>query len=151
MIRSLVVDASFVIRSVLPGPLREPVKALLAGWQDRGDTIQVPALWYYEITSAISKGVYFKEFSRNQAEEMLALITEFDFAVIVPDAVQVQRAFDWTLRLRRAAAYDSFYLALAETTSDGLWTADDRLYNATKPFVPWVRWVGDSSLEGATP
>jgi hypothetical protein len=43
MIRSLVVDASFVMRSVLPGPLREPVKTLLAGWQDGGDTIQVPA------------------------------------------------------------------------------------------------------------
>ena len=150
MIKSLVVDASFVMRSVLPGPLRERVKALLAGWQNRGDTIQVPALWYYEITSALSKGVYFKEFSRDQAEEMLALITEFDFAAIVPDAAQVQRAFDWTLRLRRAAAYDSFYLALAETTSDGLWTADERLYNAAKSLVPWVHWVGDSSLKGAT-
>ena len=85
-----------------PGPCDEPRQSLLAGWQDRGDTIQVPALWYYEITSALSKGVTFKEFSRDQAEEMLALITEFDFAVIVPDAAQVQRAFDWTLRLRRA-------------------------------------------------
>ena len=118
MIRSLVVDASFVMRSVLPGPLREPVKTLLAGWQDRGDTIQVPALWY-----------------------------SFDFAVMAPDAAQVQRAFDWTLRLRRAAAYDSFYLALAETTSDGLWTADERLYNATRSLVPWVHWAGDPSLE----
>jgi len=145
MIKSLVVDASFVMRSVLPGPLRERVKALLAGWQNRGDTIQVPALWYYEITSALSKSVYFKEFDRDQAEEMLALITEFDFAVMAPDAAQVQRAFEWTLRLHRAAAYDSFYLALAETTSDGLWTADERLYNATKSLVPWVHWVGDSS------
>ena len=146
MIRSLVVDASFVMRSVLPGPLREPVKTLLAGWQDRGDTIQVPALWYYEITSALSKGVT-SRIRRDQAEEMLALITEFDFAVMVPDAAQVQRAFDWTLRLRRAAAYDSVYLALAETTSDGLWTADERLYNATKSLVPWVHWAGDASLE----
>ena len=73
------------------------------------------------------RSVTFKEFSRDQAEAMLALITEFDFAVIAPDAAQIQRAFDWTLRLRRAAAYDSFYLALAETTSDGLWTADERL------------------------
>ena len=151
MIRSLVVDSSFVIRAVLPGPLREHVKALLAGWQARGDTIQVPVLWYYEITSVLSKGVYFKEFNRVQAEEMLGLITEFDFAAIAPDATQIQRAFNWTLRLRRAAAYDSFYLALAETTSDGLWTADERLYNATKSLAPWVHWAGDPSLEGAAP
>ena len=83
MIRSLVVDSSFVIRAVLPGPLREHVKALLAGWQVRGDTIQVPALWYYEITSALSKGVYFKEFTRVQAEEILALITEFDWVQLL--------------------------------------------------------------------
>ena len=145
MIRSLVVDSSFVIRSVLPGPLRERVKALLAGWQDRGDTIRVPTLWHYEMTSALSKGVHFKAFSRVHAEELLALIAEFDFQVSIPDATQIQRAFDWTLRLRRAAAYDSFYLALAETTSAGLWTADERLYNATKSLVPWVHWAGDSS------
>ena len=145
MIRSLVVDASFVMRSVLPGPLRERVKALLAGWQNRGATIHVPALWYYEITSALSKGVYFKEFTRVQAEELLALITEYDIAVIVLDAAHIQRAFDWTIRLQRTAAYDSFYLALAETTSDGLWTADERLYNATKSLVPWVHWAGHPS------
>ena len=106
-----------------PGPSRTH-QTLLAGWQARGDTIQVPALWYYEITSTLSKGVYFKAFDRDQAEAMLALITEFDFAVIVPDAAQVQRAFDWTLRLRRAAAYDSFYLALAE--NDQQWAVDRR-------------------------
>ena len=66
---------------------------------------------------------------------------------MAPDAAQVQRAFDWTLRLRRVAAYDSVYLALAEKTSDGLWTADERLYNATKSLVPWVHWAGDASLE----
>ena len=81
---------------------------------------------------------------------MLVLITEFDFDVIVPDAAQIQRAFDWTIRLQHAAAYDSFYLALAETTRDGLWTADVRLYNATKSLAPWVHWAGDPSLEGTT-
>jgi predicted nucleic acid-binding protein len=100
------------------------------GWREA--TRSLPIFWY-------------KEFSRDQAEEMLALITEFDFAVRVPDAAQVQRAFEWTLR--RAAACDSFYLALAETTSDGLWTADERLYNATKSLVPWVHWAGDPTRD----
>jgi predicted nucleic acid-binding protein len=143
MARSLVVDASFTLRSVLPGPLRERVKGLLAGWQARGDRVQVPALWHYEITSACSKGVHFGEFTRSQAMHSLALLAELDLAVIVPDAAQLQRALDWTVRLRRAAAYDSFYLALAETTSDGLWTADEGLANATRPVAPWVHWAGE--------
>ena len=146
MSKSLVVDANFAVKSVLPGPLRERIKALLAGWQARGDTIQTPALWHYEVTSAFSKGVHFNEFTRDQAEGMLALIAEFDFVMVPPDAAQMQRAFDWTMRLQRAAAYDSFYLALAETTSAGLWTADERLFNATKALVPWVHWAGEPGL-----
>ena len=69
--------------------------------------------------------------------------------LIPPDSNQVQAAFAWTLRLGRAAAYDSFYLALAETTSDGLWTADERLYNATKSHIPWVHWVGGTGTRKA--
>jgi predicted nucleic acid-binding protein len=51
-------------------------------------------------------------------------------------AYQVELAYDWTLRLKRAAACDSFYLALAETLHCELWTADQRLANAAD--VPWV-------------
>ncbi len=49
-------------------------------------------------------------------------------------------AFDWTVRLNQAAAYDSFYLALAEALRCELWTADQHLYDAVGQ--PWVRWVG---------
>ncbi len=41
------------------------------------------------------------------------------------------------VRLNRAAAYDSFYLALAESLGCELWTADQRLHNAVD--LPWVR------------
>lgn len=147
MNRSLVVDASLILKSVLPGPLREHIKTLLAQWKAQDTVIHAPALWQYEVTSALSKGVHFGEFSRAQAEEVLALAMELDVMSIAPDILQMQRAFEWTLRLRRAAAYDSFYLALAETTSDGLWTADERLYNATKALAPWVHWAGENGLE----
>jgi len=148
MNKTLVIDASFTLRSVLPGPLRTRTKELLAGWGRSGATIRVPALWRYETTSALSKGVHFKEITQEQAVTALGMIAEIEVEIIVPDAVQIQKAFEWTLRLRRAAAYDSFYLALAETASNGLWTADERLYNATKSLAPWVHWAGDPSLGG---
>ena len=112
-----------------------------------GDTTYVPALWCYETTSTLTKLIHFKALTEAEAIRALNLISALEVELIPPDSNQAQRAFDWTLRLRRAAAYDSFYLALAETTSDGLWTADERLYNATKSLVPWVHWAGDASLE----
>jgi predicted nucleic acid-binding protein len=53
----------------------------------------------------------------------------------------VGQAFDWTLRLRRVAAYDSFYLALAQRLGCELWTFDRRLANAAA--APWVRYMGN--------
>jgi predicted nucleic acid-binding protein len=44
--------------------------------------------------------------------------------------------------LNRAAAYDSFCLALAEAMQCELWTADRRLVNAVN--LPWVRLGGAS-------
>jgi predicted nucleic acid-binding protein len=57
--------------------------------------------------------------------------------LVPPDAAQATLAYDWTLRLNRAAAYDSFYLALAETLGADLWTTDRRLSAAVG--LPWVR------------
>lgn len=146
---SLVVDASFLLKSVLPGPRREHIKTLLAEWKAQNAVIYAPALWQYEVTSALSKGVHFGEFSQAQAEELLALVMELDVMSIAPDALQMRRAFEWTLRLRRAAAYDSFYLGLAETVGGDLWTADERLYNAVKPLAPWVHLAGENDLGGS--
>lgn len=59
----------------------------------------------------------------------------------MPDEAQVALAFDWTRRLNRIAAYDSFYLALAESLQCDLWTADRRLQGAVGQ--PWLHCVGD--------
>ena len=60
---------------------------------------------------------------------------------IPPDDVLAHAAYEWTLRLDRAAAYGSFYLALAETLHCELWTADRRLRNAV--HLDWVRGIDE--------
>ena len=62
--------------------------------------------------------------------------------VIQPDNTLVELAYDWTRRLDRIAAYDSFYLALTESLSAEFWTADQRLVNAVD--LPWVHYIADS-------
>jgi len=54
-------------------------------------------------------------------------------------STQLRLAFVWTRRLKRAVAYDSFYLALAESLGCDLWTADQRLHHAVD--APWVHLV----------
>jgi predicted nucleic acid-binding protein len=61
--------------------------------------------------------------------------------LVVPDVGQNRQALEWTLRLKRASAYDSYYLALAEALKCDLWTFDRRLFNAVD--LSWVRWAGD--------
>jgi predicted nucleic acid-binding protein len=57
-----------------------------------------------------------------------------------PQDALARSAYEWTLRLNRGAAYDSFYLALAERLRCELWTADQRLVRTTS--LPWVRLAG---------
>jgi len=46
-------------------------------------------------------------------------------------------------QFNRPAAYDSQYLAVAERLGCEFWTADERLYNAVKTHLSWVKWLGN--------
>ena len=53
------------------------------------------------------------------------------------------RAFDWAARFNRPAAYDAYYLALAEMMESEFWTADERLYKAIRANFPNIHWLGE--------
>lgn len=137
----LVVDASFAFRLVLPGTERDRFRSLVDRWLRDGYELYAPTLWAYEMTSALCKAVRFGELTPEEGRHSLALAQTLGIQLIPPDADQARAAFDWTLRLDRAAAYDSFYLALAETLRCDLWTADRHLHNAVEQ--PWVRCAAD--------
>jgi predicted nucleic acid-binding protein len=137
----LVVDASFTFRLVLPGPEQDRFRLLVDGWLRDGYELHAPTLWVYEMTSALCKVVRFGELTPAEGRHSLALAQTLGIQLMPPDIDQVRTAFDWTLRLERAAAYDSFYLALAESLRCDLWTADRHLCNAVEQS--WVRWAGD--------
>jgi predicted nucleic acid-binding protein len=141
MTKLLVVDASFAFRLILPGPQQAASQDLVTEWRHAGYGLWAPTLWAYEITSALCKVVHFGALTPDQGRRALMLAQKLDIRSVPPDDAQVRKAFDWTMRLKRAAAYDSFYLALAETMACELWTADKRLRNAVDE--PWVR-----SLDG---
>jgi predicted nucleic acid-binding protein len=143
MPKPLVVDASLVFRLVLPGPSQTDVQSLVAGRLADGYEMVAPSLWMYEITSALCKTVHFGQLTGEEGERALALAQRLGVRSVAPDGELVRSAFEWTRRLDRAAAYDSFYLALAEGLQCELWTADRRLCNAAD--LAWVRLAGAPS------
>ena len=138
----LVIDASFAFRLMLPGPDQERCRALVTRWHSAGYVLCAPALWLYEITSALCKGVHFGHITRDEGQQALILAQKLGVQLFPPDDAQTTSAFDWTMQLKRADAYDSFYLALAKTLRAELWTADKRLANAAG--VSWVHLIPDA-------
>jgi predicted nucleic acid-binding protein len=138
----VVIDASVALKLVLPNPLRERCRDTVTWLKDEGFELVVPALWAYETTSTLCKAVHFEQLTPDEGRRILAQLDELDIRIVAPGPQHNRQAFERTLQLKRASAYDSYYLALAETLRCDLWTADRRLFNAVN--LPWVHWVGDS-------
>lgn len=137
MTEFLVVDASFAIRLVTPHPNHDYFQNLSEQWLIQGFAMCAPSLWLYEVISATTKLVRFGEFNNQQGQELIQQLHNLGVVLFEMDANMIARAFDWTIQLNRAAAYDSFYLALAEKLGCDFWTADQRLANAVNQ--PWVK------------
>lgn len=144
-----VIDASLAVKAVLPDPLRASCRRLLSFLLQERFELLAPALWTYETTSAVSKAIRFGDLTPDEGRRALGQLQGLGVRICSPDPAEAQEALEWTLYLRRASAYDSFYLALAESQQCGLWTADRRLFNSTSTHHPWVRAVpGHGGHEG---
>ncbi|MCP3958507.1 MAG: type II toxin-antitoxin system VapC family toxin [bacterium] len=133
------IDATVAIKAVLPDPLQEACRDLLERLISEGTELVAPALWAYETTSTLAKAVHFKHLTADEGRRALDRIQALHVHLEPPDPDQNLRALEWTLALKRAAAYDSYYLALAEIEQCDLWTADKRLFNSVGES--WVRSV----------
>jgi predicted nucleic acid-binding protein len=136
----VVIDASVAVKAVLPNPLQVHCLALVQTFDKVQPT--APALWAHETTSAIAKAVHFGEITEKEAHQALEKLDSLGVHLFVADAEQNRAAFDWTIRLKRASAYDSYYLVLAKLLECDFWTADKRLFNALQEaHLGWVHWI----------
>jgi predicted nucleic acid-binding protein len=138
--RLVIIDASVAIKAILPNPLQEHCQALVQTFVEVQPV--APALWVYETTSAISKAVHFEQLTNQEGSQALEQVDALRVRLFVPDIEQNRIAYDWTRRLNRASAYDSFYLALAQALECDFWTADKRLFNALRDArLKWLHWI----------
>ncbi len=136
----LVIDASVAIKAILPNSLQRHCQALVQTFAEVQPVS--PALWAYETTSAISKAVYFRQITASEGQQALQQLAALEVKLFLPDLEQNLAAFDWAFQLKRAAAYDSYYLALAQSLDCAFWTADSRLFNALKDKeFRWLHWI----------
>jgi predicted nucleic acid-binding protein len=141
----VVIDASAAIKAILPNPLQAHCLALVQTFAEVQPV--APALWAYETSSTIAKALHFEEITESEARRALEKLDTLGVRLFVPDADQNRAAFDWTLKLKRTSAYDSYYLVLAQALECDFWTADKRLFHALNDaHLGWLHWIEELTL-----
>ena len=139
----VVVDVSFALKWVVTEPFTPEAVAFLEDWREQGVELISPVLFAYEATNAL----YRKRPTANVSAWLSANLNDL-LAVVrlrtVTEAM-LNRGAEIAEILRRPAAYDSQYAALAEAEGCEFWTADERFWNAAGRRFPWVRWIGEQS------
>ena len=139
--RMVVIDASVALKWQLEDEQDTPQALTL-----RDDllirkriTLSAPSLYFYELINGITSAVRRRRLQQSQGEEALHNLFSIEVALRTPP---FERAYTVALEYS-LSAYDSAYVALAETLGADLWTADRQLYDAIADSLPWVRWIGD--------
>ena len=104
-----------------------------------------PTLFDYEIANALRVAVTRQRLSEQGAAAALAnfaqyTIVRYDFTGIASLTFHLSGQY-------QRSAYNSAYLALAQ--SQGVWfvTGDKRLFNAVGHALAWVKWLGDYQFD----
>ena len=144
----VVVDASLASMWVLREPHSALALALAAEWARAGVEAIAPCFMVAEVTSALYKRVRRGELALEDARRALDVV--LGFGVRLDEEPELhRRALVLAHRLDRPTPYDAHCLALAELRGWELWTGDERLYNAVRAALPWVRWVGAYTPSGS--
>ena len=140
-------DASILIKLITAESDSDRADTLWQQWQDQSVEVVAPALLPFELTSVLRNKVHRGLLTADEGEKAFDLMERLPVSIRAPFGLH-RRAWELATELNRPAAYDCHYLALAEIEGCEFWTADERLFNAVKHQLPWVRWLGDFQLSG---
>ena len=136
------IDANLVLKLVLGEDDSPRAIALWRHWIETGIQTVAPPLLAYEVTSVLRVKVHRGLLSIASGDEAFTLVHAQGIDYHAPPNLH-RRAWELAKRFQRPNAYDMHYLALAEILGCPFWTADERLYNAVKEQLSWVRWLGE--------
>lgn len=142
MTSSVVCDSSLLIATALVESNTSKARALVQLWEQQNLQLTAPSLFHYEIVAALRKNVYRGTLVPEEAiivrDKLLSVPVQ-----LMMDMPILKRAYELATQFNRPTAYDSQYLAVAERLDCDFWTADEKLFNAVRQQLNWVKWVGD--------
>jgi predicted nucleic acid-binding protein len=138
---TICIDTNLIVRLVAQAG-DAAVDAAWERWRAQQTRFVAPILMRYELVNAIYQ---LSRFGGMPAEESRQVL---ESALAVPVGYQNEfrdheRALELAQRYRMRSSYDAHYLALAERLGIEFWTRDERIVNAVRPHLPWVRLVGE--------
>jgi predicted nucleic acid-binding protein len=108
--------------------------------------LAAPTLFHYKIVSVVRKHVFRATLTSDEAETILTDLLLIPVQLMLDDAL-IRRAYELATQFNRPTAYDAQYLAVAERLNCDFWTADEKLFNAVRDGLNWVKWVGNFESE----
>jgi predicted nucleic acid-binding protein len=138
------IDASFILKLVLPEDYSEKVHLIWAEWVEKGKRVYAPYLLMYETHSVIRNKVYREEITSNEGIAASEILRELEI-ILYHSPVTVKIAWDFARKYNRPTLYDTFYLAVSKEIESEFWTADQKLVNSLNngKEISWVRSVFD--------
>jgi len=144
-VRRIVIDASVALKWRLRDKeATTQADALPDDFVNGKLDLLIPTLFDYEITNALRVAVAMGRLSETEATVAIADFQEYKIERCDFTGMQML-AFQLACRYKRSA-YDSGYLALAQSKGVWFFTGDKRLFNAVEGVLPWVKWIGDYQL-----
>jgi predicted nucleic acid-binding protein len=133
------VDANLITRLVI-APDDQPVQQLWRQWQLDRRQLAAPTLLRYEVINALYR--YQKQGLLSEDIIRIALKAALTLPIQLHGETDLhRRAIVLAERFALPAAYDAYYLAVAEQLDAELWTADQCLARAVEAALSWVRLV----------
>jgi predicted nucleic acid-binding protein len=138
-------DASLALKLLVVEDDSTRARALWRSWIARGIEVVAPGLFVFECVSALRHMVVRQDLDEGSARSGLHLLLAMPVSLRAPDGL-AERAWDLARDLDRPAAYDCFYLGVAELLGSECWTADRRLWNAVRARKPWLRHLDEHDV-----
>ena len=139
---SVVVDARLAVKWLVEEDDSDKAHAALQSWVARDIARIAPHLMPFEVANALHRRVLRGELNVGDSARMIARLLESRLELRQPPGLHI-RALQLASQLKKNAAYDAHYLALAESLGCELWTADERFYRAAGPSIDTLRWLGE--------
>ena len=142
MIRIIVIDASIAVALLIDEPKSRLARAFVRTCGVEGVLMIAPPLFPFEVANALHRRVRDGELTASEATDLFGSLRPFQIRIETADSLH-ERALTLAAELGQQAAYDAYYLALAEAFDCRFWTADRPFFTTAQRLTDRVRWLGD--------